>query len=349
MTAPAPGAAITLEAVTKRFGPIVAVETLSVRIAPGSLTALLGPSGCGKTTTLSMIAGLLPPDLGQIRLDDTDVTRVRTEQRPIGLVFQKSLLFPHLSVEQNVGFGLRMRRTDRRETRRRVNEILDRVHLGDLAHRRPDELSGGQEQRVALARALILKPQVLLLDEPFSQLDATLRTQMRSLLRELHDESGLTTVFVTHDQAEAVEIADTIALLLNGRLAGLGDPASFYRRPPTLAVARFFGTPNEIAGSISAGIFSDPSHTLRIPTPMADGPGVLVIWPEAVRIRTDNHTRSLGATVTGVRFAGTHITLDLLLSAGQTLRAHTDVDTALAIGQLVEVELQAHHCHLFPA
>ena len=242
------GTAISIVGLHKSFGGTAAVRDLSTEIPAGSFTALLGPSGCGKSTTLAMLGGLQEPDSGDIRFDDRSQLGVPAERRSAGLVFQKPLLFPHLDVEQNVAFGLRMRRVDRTHTRERVAAILDRVQLAALARRKVGELSGGQEQRVALARALVLEPRVLLLDEPFSQLDATLRTEMRSLVKELHSESGVTTVFVTHDQAEAVEVADTIALMLDGHLEGQGEPEMFYTAPPTLAAARFFGVTNELAG-----------------------------------------------------------------------------------------------------
>jgi len=221
------GADVAIVQVTKRFGATLAVDDLSLRVPPGSLTALLGPSGCGKSTTLSLLAGLQHPDSGDVRVDGVSVLAVSAERRAVALVVQKPLLFPHLSVAQNVGFGLRMRGVDRRRRSRLVAEMLDRVQLPELADRRVGELSGGQEQRVALARALVLQPRVLLLDEPFSQLDAGLRVQMRALVRRLHGESDVTTLFVTHDQAEAVEVADTIALMQEGRLAGHGEPETF--------------------------------------------------------------------------------------------------------------------------
>ena len=234
-------ASVTLAAATACFGDHLAVDSLDLRLEPNSFTAILGPSGCGKSTTLAMIAGLLSPTSGDVLLDDRSVAAVPAEKRPVSLVFQKPLLFPHLSVEQNVAFGLRMAHVPTARIRRDVAEMLDRVRLGGLGRRRVGELSGGQEQRVSLARALVLRPRVLLLDEPFSQLDADLRVEMRALVRGLHDETDVTTIFVTHDQEEAVELADEIVLMLDGQLAGRGTPEEFYLHPPTLAAARFFG------------------------------------------------------------------------------------------------------------
>lgn len=213
----------------------MAVDELSIDIAARSFTTLLGPSGCGKSTTLAMVAGLLEPDRGDICFNGRSIRDVPAERRPIGVVFQRPLLFPHLSVADNIGFGLRMRRVPRPLVRDQVAQMLDRVQLSALAGRRVGELSGGQEQRVALARALILQPQVLLLDEPFSQLDVELRVEMRRLVRQPHDHDAVTTVFVTHDQAEAVDVADSVVLMLDGRPAGQAPPGTRPRLPTTVS------------------------------------------------------------------------------------------------------------------
>jgi len=229
---------LRLAGVTKRYAGTAVVDDLTLDVPPGSLTALLGPSGCGKSTTLAMVGGLVAPDAGDVLLAGRSVLTTPAERRPIATVFQKPLLFPHLDVEANVGFGLRMRGRSRAETRRLVGAMLERVELAGLGGRRVGELSGGQEQRVALARALVLDPEVLLLDEPFSQLDTSLRAGMRRLVLDLHRESGLTTVFVTHDQSEAVELADRVAVMIGGRLEGHGPPEKVYRRAESLLAAR---------------------------------------------------------------------------------------------------------------
>ncbi len=341
---------ITLSGVRKCFGATVAVADLTAHIPPGSFTALLGPSGCGKSTTLAMLAGLLHPDAGDICFAGRSVLDVPAERRPTGQVFQKPLLFPHLSVERNVAFGLRMRRLDRQQIRDRVDAMLDRVQLGALARRRVGELSGGQEQRVAVARALVLRPQVLLLDEPFSQLDAALRAEMRALIKDLHAESPVTTVFVTHDQAEAVEVADTIALMLDGRLAGLGPPEQFYLAPPSLAAARFFGVTNEITGTVRAGLFTADTVGLHRRTSLPDGPAVLVIRPEAVTLAGTADglgVVDVGAVdrLTGVpvatRFAGTHQAVDVRLADGLLLTVHAPIGTAVAVGAVSSLAVPA--------
>ena len=324
-------AAVTLAGAGVCFGEHRAVDALDLTLAPRSFTALLGPSGCGKSTTLGMVAGLLDPTEGDVLLDGESVLGQPPERRPVSLVFQKPLLFPHLSIEQNVGFGLRMAKVPTAQIRTQVGEMLERVRLDGLGARRVGELSGGQEQRVSLARALVLRPRLLLLDEPFSQLDADLRVEMRSLVRGLHDESDVTTLFVTHDQDEAVELADEIALMLAGRLAGRGTPEDFYLRPPTLAAARFFGSTNEVHGQV------------------ADG-GILVIRPESVQLGEPGSSTqpSLAATVTATRFAGTHVVVDAAIADGQSIRAHVPVDRAPASGAAVELVLPPSRCTIFP-
>ncbi len=341
------GAVVALAGVGKRFGDTTAVAGLDVVLPAGSFTALLGPSGCGKSTTLSMLAGLLRPDTGDITVDGRSVLDVPAERSGTGLVFQKPLLFPHLTVEQNVAFGLRMRRTGRADARRRVSAMLERMQLSGLGGRRVGELSGGQEQRVALARALVLEPQVLLLDEPFSQLDAALRAEMRGLVRRLHVETGTTTVFVTHDQAEAVEIADSVLLMLDGRMAGFGPPQGFYTAPPSLAAARFFGVGNEISGTVRSGRFAASGLELTRATDLPDGPAVLAVRPESLALQ-----RGPGDPITGVlqaaRFAGTHLVLEI--AAGScVLTTHAPVGTAVEPGTPVVLTLPPQAGTVLPA
>ncbi len=348
------GTSITLTGVTKTFGDAHAVRDLSAVVAAGSFTALLGPSGCGKSTTLAMIAGLQQPDSGDIAFDGRSQLAVRTEHRPAGLVFQKPLLFPHLTVEQNVAFGLRMRGLDRARTRTQVAAMLDRVQLGALGRRRVGELSGGQEQRVSLARALVLRPQVLLLDEPFSQLDAALRAEMRDLITRLHRESRVTTVLVTHDQAEAVEVADTILLMLDGRPAGHGAPELFYTAPPSLAAARFFGVTNELPGVVRDGLFTAADAVLRRETTLRNGRAVLVVRPEALAVHsdtgapgsdavtgglTDTVTDTATGVVTEARFAGTHVVVRVALPTGRELTVHTPVGGPVRPGAPVTLRI----------
>ncbi len=261
-----------------------ALDRLSLDIASGTLTALLGPSGCGKTTALKLIAGLLAPSSGDVRFDGRSVLHDRPEQRGVVMVFQNHLLFPYMSVAENVGFGLKMRRLARAEIGARVAEMLALVHLPDFGHRRPSDLSGGQQQRVALARALIVRPQVLLLDEPLSNLDAHLRVEMRDLIRALQRQLRITTIFVTHDQQEAVVLADRVALILDGALRQYDRAEMFYQRPADAAVARFFGGQNFVPGTSDGDRFHSALGALHVPDGARQGPGRLTFRPESVRI-----------------------------------------------------------------
>ncbi len=245
-------AEISLRGLTKRFGTTVAVNDLTLTLASGELVALLGPSGCGKTTTLRMIAGFEEPTQGRVLLGDLDVTEAPPEKRNCGMVFQNYALFPHLTVHQNVAFGLQMRGVDRAELDRRVAEILDKVGLGELGRRYPRQLSGGQQQRTALARALVINPSVLLLDEPLANLDAKLREEMRFFIRSLQREFHITTLYVTHDQAEALVLADRVAVIMDGVLQQFDAPEIVYRRPQTVPVASFIGLTNLIPGRVAA-------------------------------------------------------------------------------------------------
>lgn len=289
-----------------------ALDRLNLEIASGELTALLGPSGCGKTTTMKMIAGLLAPTGGDVFLDERSILRDRPEHRGVVMVFQNYLLFPYMSVADNVGFGLKMRKTDPAEIARRVGEMLELVKLPDVGDRRPSALSGGQQQRIALARALIVRPQVLLLDEPLSNLDAHLRFEMRDLIRNLQQEMGITTIFVTHDQEEAVVLADRVALILDGRMKQYDAADAFYKRPVDEATARFFGGHNFVPGTSRGGVFDSALGRLTLPPGAREGTGKLTFRPENVRIgRSPGDANSLSATLREVIYLGTQTRLRL--------------------------------------
>ena len=241
---------IEVNGVTKRFGDFVALDDVTVGIPAGRLTALLGPSGGGKTTLLRVIAGLEHPDEGRIDIEGVDATDLPAQKRDVGFVFQHYAAFKHLSVFRNVAFGLEIRRRPKDEIRDRVNELLDLVHLRQFADRLPSQLSGGQRQRMALARALAVEPTVLLLDEPFGALDAKVRKELREWLRRLHDEVHVTTVFVTHDQEEALEVADEIVVVSAGRVEQVGTPDDLYDSPRNEFVMRFLGPVTEIEGTL---------------------------------------------------------------------------------------------------
>jgi len=237
-----------LSQVTKEFGGFTAVDSLDLDVPHGSFFALLGPSGCGKTTTLRMVAGLETPTSGSIRIGDTDITYAKPYQRPVNTVFQSYALFPHLDIHENVAFGLRRRKSA--EVDRQVTQILDLVELGSQSRKRPQQLSGGQQQRVALARALVVRPKCLLLDEPLSNLDAKLRIEMRREIRRIVKEGGLTAVYVTHDQEEALSMADRMAVMNRGRIEQLGRAEEVYRNPHTAFVSGFIGETNLLKGRV---------------------------------------------------------------------------------------------------
>ena len=247
---PSGGTEVSLEGLRKSYGAFKAVHDVSVTIRPGEMVGLLGPSGCGKTTTLRMIAGLETPDAGSVRIGGRQVNPLPPWRRNIGMVFQSYALFPHMSVYDNVAFGLNMRRVGGAETRRQVDLAMAQVRLSDLAHRRPSELSGGQRQRVALARAIVTRPTVLLLDEPLAALDRKLREQMQVEIRQIQKEVGITTVFVTHDQEEALTLSDRIVVMEAGRIAQVGTPSEIYERPRSRFVSDFIGFTNALRGRL---------------------------------------------------------------------------------------------------
>jgi ABC-type Fe3+/spermidine/putrescine transport system ATPase subunit len=321
-----------------------AVSHLTLTAGPGELVALLGPSGCGKTTVLKIIAGLLRPTAGAVLADGNDMTGVPPERRRVAMVFQKPLLFPHLSVAANVGFGLRMRGMGRRETGRRVEQALRQVRMEGFADRRPEELSGGQQQRVALARALVTEPRLLLLDEPFSALDANLREEMRELTKHLHATGDFTTLLVTHDQGEAVSLAERIALLLDGRLQMYDTPEAFYNRPVNRRVAEFFGATNFLEGRISDGAAETPLGRLKLAAPVPPGSATLTIRPEAVRLEAGEN--SFPARILSAAYLGTQV-LYTLEAGSVRLRAAVPPHVKLGVGQRVSARLPAESLWAF--
>ncbi|NNE71953.1 MAG: ABC transporter ATP-binding protein [Rhodothermales bacterium] len=249
--------AVSLHAVAKRFGDVRAVNGVTLSVEPGSFFTLLGPSGCGKSTLLRMIAGLEEPSGGTIHIDGEDVTGLSAQRRPTAMVFQSYALFPTMTVEENVAYGLRVRRVPSADRKRRVQEALDRVGMAHLLDRNVTALSGGQQQRVALARALVVEPAVMLFDEPLSNLDVALREQTRSELRDLQRGLGTTSIYVTHDQQEAMAISDVMAVMRDGKIVQLGAPDALYHEPETAYVASFLGGSNIIQGSLAARFAAD--------------------------------------------------------------------------------------------
>ena len=306
--------AIEVHNVNKRFGDFTALDDVSITIASGSLTALLGPSGGGKSTLLRVIAGLETPDSGSISISGSDATALPPQRRNVGFVFQHYAAFKHLSVYRNVAFGLEIRKRPKDEIKKRVTELLELVHLEAFAHRLPSQLSGGQRQRMALARALAVEPQVLLLDEPFGALDAQVRKELRTWLRRLHDEVHVTTVFVTHDQEEAMDVADDIVVMASGRVEQAGTPDELYERPANNFVMSFLGPVTQL--------------------------GDTLVRPHDLELSATSNGSSVEATVTRVTRLGFEVRVELLVDGTeawvQVTRATAD-DLRLRPGSVVHV------------
>jgi putative spermidine/putrescine transport system ATP-binding protein len=287
MTVAPEASSLSLRNVVRRFGTHAAVDDVSLEVTPGELVVLLGPSGCGKTTTLRLIAGFLAPDEGDIRLDDSSIIALPPHKRDMGIVFQSYALFPHLNVARNIAFGLEMRRAGTEATSARVQEMLRLVRLEDYAARLPRQLSGGQQQRVALARALAIHPRVLLLDEPLSNLDAALRQEMAREIRLLQQARGITTIMVTHDQTEAMALADRLVLMHDGKVQQIGPPEALHLRPENPFVARFIGGSNIVRGRIDAGSQLTLSNGPPIALAAAyqpSGTATLAVRPDSIRL-----------------------------------------------------------------
>jgi putative spermidine/putrescine transport system ATP-binding protein len=318
-------AAVALDGVTKRYGEVLAVDTLSLDATEGELLVLLGPSGCGKTTTLRMIAGFTDADAGSIQIRGRDVTRDPPYRRNIGVVFQNYALFPHLSVFENVAFGLRRRRMAETQIAARVERVLALVKLDSLAQRLPRQLSGGQQQRVAVARALVIEPDVLLLDEPLSNLDAKLRHDVRQEMRRLQQMLKITTIMVTHDQDEAMSMGDRLVVMNGGRIQQIGSPQDLYRKPGNRFVASFIGQANFLDGRVDAGGFRFvTAGGLAIAcSPGRSDPGSLMIRPESIDVLEapglgDN---VFAADVEVVTYLGPTSELTLRLASNETVMA----------------------------
>jgi iron(III) transport system ATP-binding protein len=283
---------VTLNKVSKHFSKVRAVDEIDIEFAPGTLTTLLGPSGCGKTTLLRLVSGLEPVTSGRILFGDEDVTNLSATRRDVGMVFQSYALFPHMTVEQNVGYGLTVMKQPQELIRERVREVLRMVDMDGYQSRYPNELSGGQQQRVAVARAMVLSPKVLLFDEPLSNIDSKLRRSMRDDIRRLQQDSGITSIYVTHDQAEALAVSDEIIIMRKGKIEQQGEPRSLYHKPETAFVANFIGESNVVKGKLSSRggnkvvTFGDAEVELPVNgrTDHADGPVSLSLRPEVIEI-----------------------------------------------------------------
>ncbi|MEX1034525.1 MAG: ABC transporter ATP-binding protein [Sneathiella sp.] len=343
---------VLLEHLTKIYpgAEYPAVDRVSLKVESGSLTALLGPSACGKSTILKMIAGLLAPTSGDVRFSGASVLLQPPQSRDAVMMFQDHLLFPYMSVGENVGFGLKMRGRPKTEITRAVGEMLDLVQLHGLERRKPSQLSGGQQQRVALARALILRPKILLLDEPFSNLDESLRLEMQMLLKTLHEEMKTTMLFVTHDQEEAIVLADKIALMLAGRLRQYDIPQNLYGQPNNREVAEFFGARNFIPGRIVSGKFDCSLGQFSLPDHIQPDGGLLTCRPESVVVGSNTASEnSFPATITSKRFLGSQTRLKLDAS-GQLIDALLSPNLAepFQTGAEVNVHLPRQSLWLLP-
>jgi putative spermidine/putrescine transport system ATP-binding protein len=315
---------LELQHLTKTYGTTKAVDDVNLAVNAGELVAFLGPSGCGKTTTLRMVAGFIEPTAGTILVRGNDITGRKPNHRDMGMVFQSYALFPHMTVERNVAFGLVARGVPRTDIAPKVSAALDLVGLTGFGDRYPKQLSGGQQQRVALARVLALKPKLLLFDEPLSNLDAKLRVQMRHEIRQLQKEVGITSLFVTHDQEEAMTIADRIAVMNKGRIDQIGTPAEIYDHPCTRFVADFIGTSNLIDGRVAGGRFVSKSG-LELPCgpiKAGDGEAVLAVRPEKLELDDAASHGALSGKVTRVTKLGGLIEYAATLPSGETFLIH---------------------------
>jgi len=303
--------------VDKVFGQIAAVEDFNLLVERGEFVSFLGPSGCGKTTTLRMIAGFELPTTGSIRLDGADITYRPPNQRNVGMVFQAYALFPNMTVAENIGFGLKLRKRPPEAIRQRVEELLGLIHLPDKGPSYPYQLSGGQQQRVALARALAIEPQVLLLDEPLSALDAKIRVELRNEIRRIQRELGITTVYVTHDQEEAMSLSDRVVVMSRGVIEQIGTPFEIYNYPSTLFVASFVGTLNQLQCTVTdpaSGKLAYNGQTIITASPLqAPGGSVvtLMLRPEELRLGSQDGENRLTGTVEAVNFLGSIVRVTL--------------------------------------
>ena len=338
-------ALLQIDGITKSFGPVTAVDGLSLTVNDGEFFAILGPSGCGKTTLLRVVAGFETPDAGRVVLDGADITALKANRRPVNLMFQSYALFPHMTVAGNVAYGLEMEGLRGAELAKRVAEALALVRMSDYARRKPGQLSGGQKQRVALARALVKRPKVLLLDEPLGALDRKLREQMQIELKKLQQDSGIAFVVVTHDQEEALTLADRIALLDRGRIVQLDTPRTLYDRPVNRFAADFIGLMNFVEGEAGAAGFVAKGIG-AVPGPAGSGAATLAIRPERVRLSDQAEPGAIAGQVEGAAFLGQDVIAHIIvpglerpviarLAAGHPLAAR------LARGQAVWLSWQA--------
>ncbi len=319
---------LVLDTLVKRYGEVLAVDGISLDIPNGEFFTMLGPSGCGKTTTLRMIAGFESVDSGSITLDGDDISRRAPHKRPVNTVFQSYALFPHMTVTENVAFGLRYKKVSRAERDRRVGAAMEMVQLSDLGARRPGQLSGGQQQRVALARAIVLEPPVLLLDEPLGALDARLRVDLQVELKRIQETLGITFVYVTHDQDEALTMSDRVAVMHGGKVEQCGEPRVLYEEPTTSFVANFLGASNLIPARCEGGALSVGDFTLRAECNGRTGDALAMIRPERVRLEPQGAAgeNRVPGMVEAVVYLGFHQDVRVRLASGALVRCDVPND-----------------------
>ena len=359
---------LRLERLTKEFGngkeKVVAVRELSLTINPGEFVTLLGPSGCGKTTALRMIAGFETPTGGQVLLDGDDLSAMTPDKRPMGMVFQSYALFPHMTVFDNVAYGLRVKKMSSSEIKSAVAEVLESMSLSHLANRAPNQLSGGQQQRVALARAMVVRPKVLLFDEPLSNLDAKLRAQMRVEIRSIQRRLGITSIFVTHDQDEAMSLSDRIVVMRNAVVEQVGTPDEVYRRPSSVFVADFIGRSNflEVESAVEARngeakvVVSGKKMTVAAQTKaLASKKPVLLVRPESISV-TSSKSRGTDfdkgeGKVTNVVFYGNHVEYTLDTHEGEIVAVVSDpiYDEIVPVGKIANYSFNPERAWLLPS
>ncbi len=348
---------VTISNVVKRYGDFIAVDDISCTIKQGEFFTLLGPSGCGKTTLLRMIAGFNSIDAGTISFDDKVINNIDAHKRDTGMVFQNYAIFPHMTVAENVAYGLKARKVSKSEIESRVDEALALVQIKDLKNRKPSELSGGQQQRVALARAIVIKPGVLLMDEPLSNLDAKLRVQMRTVIRKLQRELNITTIYVTHDQEEALSISDRIAIMRAGKIMQLDTPEIIYKKPENMFVAGFIGTSNFLEGEVkscddnlNAAVKLKSGYEFNIKLKKrTEGAVVLSVRPEQLILKPGTE-KGIKAEIKLHTFLGDFANYEIELPDGQIVEANEytkDIDVVRVSGEKVSVAFDPAKISLF--
>ncbi|MCE7029498.1 ABC transporter ATP-binding protein [Jiella avicenniae] len=350
-------ATVDVKNLRKRYDDFVALDGVSIAARSGELVTLLGPSGCGKSTTLRCLAGFLEPDGGEIELDGQSILATPSNRRGFGVVFQNYALFPHMTVAENIGYGLKLRKCSADEIKTRVHDVMSLVKLTGLEHRMPREISGGQQQRVALARALVLKPKLLLLDEPLANLDARLRDEVRWLIRDLQQQSGITAFYVTHDQSEAMAISDMVAVMKKGRVAQFASPREIYQKPVERYVADFTGEANFLScrplralgeGRMRVRVGGAELDVECVPSLKPDDAAELLLRPESLALAGSGEAATFRGKIVKSAFLGASQHCEIALADGGVLKLTTPPNTPVRIGEDVGITVDRSHAWLMP-